>query len=1153
MGLSSAEPGTAGPSGGGRRRPAVEAALVTPRGASLNTQASDAEAPVLADDPDADGHDAPAPVSAYDAPDAPAPVSAPGGPRDTARMHILRRKLMGAAPPAGRGGDAGADADAAGAGAGAAPMAASGPGVKHTPMEEQIMALARRHPGVMLIVEVGYKMRLFGKDAETAARDLGLGCWQDRNFLTTSFPVQRTAVYVRRLCEAGHRVGVVRQTETAAVKALGSSKGKTFERRLTGLYTTATVDAGDLEAEFPLGGATGGDEGDEGGGGVVSAPKGRFVGGGRFVPNAKPAAAATTLVEDSNAAGATGRADAAYLVVVTEASSLASRGGGAPGASRSSTANPGDVDVGLLAVEVSTGDVAYEVFRDSALRTELWSRLELLRPTELLAPADAARETSRMLERWAGGAAAGGDEGGVVGAARLEQVPMQAVEGLRDDDAARLAAAACLGDGGDAANAAARAAVLALDPLLLRCVVHAAGHLKPFGLDGLLRVATVYRPLAERTEILLSPNALEQLEILRSSEGTLRGSLLGLIDGARTGPGTRLLRRWLGHPLSDAAALNERRAAVAALNEAADPAGDGPLAGLSALLDGLPDLDRGLTRIHHGTARPAEFIGCLRALQTLAASLPDPADPAVVSLESPLVARLLADARSPKAAAAVARLVALVHPGACFRDDKVGLGACPDLFAPVFDAQDRLRASLQALEDLLPNYRRLLGLPSLQYKEVANQGSFLIEVPKDVVKKGKVPRGWALVCSTKKDDRFRPPEVDRARLQHEAAREELTAEAASAYRALLARASEDFADLRAASGAAAVLDALQALAATARRPGYCQPEFHDGKGSEGPSLSIAKARHPVLDAILPETVANDCLLSMDGGSAGKGPRALVVTGPNMGGKSCYIKAVALLVIMAQAGAWVPAESYRAHVVDGLFTRMGASDSLAAGRSTFQEELAEASLVLRRATPRSLVVMDELGRGTSTHDGVALASATLDHLVHERLGLVLFVTHYNSIASGAIAGGATAATGATAVVDGTKSKIEQGLVGAARMDYLEESGAGDGVGGDADDADGARLVGARLTFLYTLVPGVAPRSFGLHVARIAGLPESLLRCAARKGAEMEEGVLDRRLGSGGWAGASAAVARAVASGQATEVRRSQARAQQLIKGKEGEGD
>ena len=110
-----------------------------------------------------------------------------------------------------------------------------------------------------------------------------------------------------------------------------------------------------------------------------------------------------------------------------------------------------------------------------------------------------------------------------------------------------------------------------------------------------------------------------------------------------------------------------------------------------------------------------------------------------------------------------------------------------------------------------------------------------------------------------------------------------------------------------------------------------------------------------------------------------------------------------------------------------------------------------------------------------------------------------------------------------------------------------------MGGDADDADGARLVGARLTFLYTLVPGVAPRSFGLHVARIAGLPESLLRCAARKGAEMEEGVLDRRLGSGGWAGASAAVARAVASGQATEVRRSQARAQQLIKGQEGEGD
>lgn len=223
----------------------------------------------------------------------------------------------------------------------------------------------------------------------------------------------------------------------------------------------------------------------------------------------------------------------------------------------------------------------------------------------------------------------------------------------------------------------------------------------------------------------------------------------------------------------------------------------------------------------------------------------------------------------------------------------------------------------------------------------------------------------------------------------------------------------------------------------------------------GARLLVRGARHPMLELALGgEFVPNDIAL---GEQADGRPRALVLTGPNMGGKSCYIRTAALIAIMAQLGSFVPAQRAELTPLDAVFTRMGASDSLALGRSTFLEELGEASSILAQATPWSLVILDELGRGTSTEDGVAVALATLEHLARETRCLSLFVTHYPEI---------PAAVRAPPLDDGT--------LRLGRMAVLER-------GGDPP----------AITFLHRLEAGAAEASFGLNVARMAGVPESVV--------------------------------------------------------------
>jgi DNA mismatch repair protein MSH3 len=437
----------------------------------------------------------------------------------------------------------------------------------------------------------------------------------------------------------------------------------------------------------------------------------------------------------------------------------------------------------------------------------------------------------------------------------------------------------------------------------------------------------------------------------------------------------------------------------------------------------------------------------------------------------------------------------------------------------------------------------------------------LIELPESLE---GVPHDWVRVSTnkSKKVVRYHPPAVLERAAALERARERHAGACEAAWRRFLSvECAGRFLELRGAVRAAAGLDALCSFAALARQEGYCCPTFLDADETDETDergdafLDIREGRHPILDATL---IGGDSVVpnSVRLGSArcfrkafGKfsvgdesfpvltdisdspysafsneeeNPRALVVTGPNMGGKSCFVRQTALLVLMAQCGSFTPARAMTLTPFEGVHTRMGAADNLAMGSSTFLEEMSECASILNAVTreKRSLVVLDELGRGTSTHDGVAVAHATLEHLVGARAGgsrpdgsfgeenasssssssrgtLTLFVTHYPSVAREVVAKRpreCAAAFTSYAEKRRTRSTTASGPEAEDETDLRAEK-----------NADEALAAADEIDFLYALTPGVAHRSFGLNVARMAGVPPGVLRSAAAKARELETGM------------------------------------------------
>jgi DNA mismatch repair protein MutS len=526
----------------------------------------------------------------------------------------------------------------------------------------------------------------------------------------------------------------------------------------------------------------------------------------------------------------------------------------------------------------------------------------------------------------------------------------------------------------------------------------------------------------------LPPATHRNLELTQTLRGEPAPTLLSLIDTCRTGMGSRALRQWLTHPMRDRAVARSRHGAIASLivTRAAEPLRDA--------LRHVSDVQRITARTALRQVRPRELAGLRETLATLPdlrQRVPD---------DAPLLQTLHAALTPDAAIAALLKSAIAEEPAVLLRDG----GVIASGFDPLLDELRSIATNCDTfLLDLETRERARTGIHNLrvQYNKVHG---FYIEVTTGQV--DKVPMDYQRRQTLKNAERYITPELKAFEDKALSAQERSLSREKWLYEQVLDALQPHLNPLSELGRALASLDALAALAERAETLNWCAPEF-----VAHPCLDIEQGRHPVVEARLAETgggnfIANDCRLD-------SARRMVILTGPNMGGKSTFMRQVALTVLLAAIGSYVPAARCRLGPIDAIHTRIGAADDLANAQSTFMLEMTEGAAILHSATEHSLVLMDEIGRGTSTFDGLALAGSIATHLHDRNRAFTLFATHYFEL-----------------------TEFPARHRHAVNM-HVSAAESGDDI-----------------VFLHAIEPGPASRSYGVQVARLAGMPSAVLRQA-----------------------------------------------------------
>ncbi len=528
---------------------------------------------------------------------------------------------------------------------------------------------------------------------------------------------------------------------------------------------------------------------------------------------------------------------------------------------------------------------------------------------------------------------------------------------------------------------------------------------------------------------------LEITESLRGGQQGTGPTLLSTLDHCRTTMGSRLLRHWLQHASREQQVARNRHAGIASLIER------GTIESLSQALSPVPDIERIATRIALLSARPRDLSALRAGLQQLPQlqSALDSGAPALPDLLAETARALLAP---PDCLSLLERSIA-EEPAAMVRDGGV--------IAPGYDAElDELRAlsenAGQFLTDLERRERERTGIANLRVEYNKVHG-FYIEVTHGQT--AKVPDDYRRRQTLKNAERYITPELKTFEDKALSAQDRALAREKLLYEQLLDQLGSHIASLQSVAQAVATLDVLTALAAHAQRQQWCLPEL-----VTEPGIEVIQGRHPVVENTIERFIANDCRLSPE-------RRLLLITGPNMGGKSTYMRQLALITLLAYVGSYVPASSARLGPIDRIFTRIGAADDLAAGHSTFMLEMIESAAILHGATDHSLVLMDEVGRGTSTFDGLALAWAIANSLLQHNRSFTLFATHYFEL---------------------TQLPQSQPACANVHLSAVEHKDS--------------------IVFLHAVEEGPASQSYGLQVAQLAGVPAGVIRAARKHLAALE---------------------------------------------------
>ncbi len=596
----------------------------------------------------------------------------------------------------------------------------------------------------------------------------------------------------------------------------------------------------------------------------------------------------------------------------------------------------------------------------------------------------------------------------------------------------------------------------------------AAGALLAFAEHTQGRALTHVRTLRVQRDgelIDLPPATRRNLELVRTLRGEDAPTLLSLLDTCRTGMGSRLLRHWLLEPRRDRAEARQRLAALDRLQQRGPGAdAQAPFARLRAHLQGMGDVERIAARTALRQARPRELVALQQSLERAAALLGDLPVAGDAAADGPggaddgLLAALAEDLAPPEGCGALLLRTLLPEPAALLRDGGViaaGFDAELDELRGIRDHCDEFLLALEVRE------KARTGIANLRVQFNSVHG-FYIEVTQGQL--DKVPADYRRRQTLKNAERFITPELKAFEDKALSAQERALAREKMLYEQLLDRLQSFVPALVRLARAVAATDALCALAERSLTLGWRAPTF-----AKEPCIDIEAGRHPVVEARLAEGFG----VSESGGRAfianstrlGPKQRMQVITGPNMGGKSTYMRQVAIIVLLASIGSHVPAERCRIGPIDAIHTRIGAADDLANAQSTFMVEMTEAAQILHGATARSLVLMDEIGRGTSTFDGLALASGIAAHLHDRTQAFTLFATHYFELTEFPARHRAAVNVHVSAV----------------------ESGSG---------------ANASIVFLHDIQPGPASRSYGIQVARLAGMPAGVVAHARQALAALE---------------------------------------------------
>ena len=914
-----------------------------------------------------------------------------------------------------------------------------------TPLRRQYLRLKRQHPDTILFFRLGDFYETFDDDAERAARllqitltsrEMGRG----NRVPMAGVPAHAADTYISRLIAAGERVAVCEQVapespapaQSGPAPRRGARRSSTpmMERKVVRVVTPGTVAEPDM----------------------LTAARNNYL--------------------------------CAVAVLGPQA--------------------------GLAYADVSTGEFAATQFGGEQWATALRQELDRLQPAEVLAPK--GDSDSGLPGWWPRIESGGGPLTGLVtpyDGWRFD--PTTAEEGLL----ARYEVASLEGFGLDrqpAAIAAAGALIAYLEQTHARLLASLA-EVRSYTpgryvtLDTFTRHNLEILEPAQRAGSQAAPPLNQSATSGTSGPGRGRqeaaSTLVSVVDRTRTPLGARLLRRWLNLPLRDLTALGRRHDIVAALVD------NGPLrSDLGTDLRRVGDLERLTNRVVQGSAPPNALVAIRDSLlaserlrrmfplpgdegqgegnqdegsdSDIAAGAPSPPEERGPGGETgsngesqqagPLAQLLAAIDPCPEVAALIERAL-VAADDETGGSDAVGPAGEGRLIRPGFSAElDELVSGTAAARKWIASLegveRRRTGIKSLRvgynkvfgyYLQVSN--AYRGEVPAEYVRRQTLTEG----------ERYITPELKEYETRVLTAQERIAELERDLYARVLKEIASYHRRLQRSAAALAQLDVLLGFADLAVQHRYVRPAL-DASGE----LEIVAGRHPVVEAALEQAlaedrpglaatsgfVANDCRLDT------ADCQIVLLTGPNMAGKSTYLRMVALIVLLAQVGCFVPADRARIGLVDRIFTRVGAQDDLATGRSTFMVEMLETATILRHATPQSLVLLDEIGRGTSTYDGLAIAQAVVEYLHNhpDTCARTLFATHYHELTE----------------LEGTLPRVH-----TARMDVREE--------------------GDQVIFLHRVVPGSADRSYGIHVARLAGVPRAVIRRAEEVLHTLEDGA------------------------------------------------